>query len=67
MCRCCMGSPTPPGRCTAPVIAVGDIVRAQATIMGCADGFALLGIVLVVAILPAAWLRKGSASGGATR
>ncbi len=47
------------------VIAVGNTIRAQATIMGYADCFALLGIVLIAAILPVALLRKGFAAGGA--
>ncbi len=46
------------------VIAVGDAVRAQATIMGYADCFAMLGIVLLAAILPVLMMRKGSASAG---
>ena len=32
--------------------------------MGYADSFALLGVVLIIAILPVALLRKGTASGG---
>jgi DHA2 family multidrug resistance protein len=47
------------------VIALGNTIHAQATIMGYADCFALLGIVLVAAILPVALLRKGAATGGA--
>ena len=47
------------------VIAVGNTIRAQATIMGYADCFALLDIVLLAAILPVALLRKGAAVGGA--
>jgi MFS transporter, DHA2 family, multidrug resistance protein len=48
------------------IIAMGHEIRAQATIMGYADCFALLGIVLLAAILPVALLRKGtSAAGGA--
>ncbi|MGA8759122.1 MAG: DHA2 family efflux MFS transporter permease subunit [Stellaceae bacterium] len=47
------------------VIAMGNTIRAQATIMGYADCFALLGVVLVVAILPVALLRRGTGSGGA--
>jgi hypothetical protein len=43
---------------------VGDTLRAQATFMGYADSFALLGVVLIIAILPVAFLRKGTASGG---
>ncbi len=45
--------------------AVGDTVRTQATIMGYADCFALLGVALLAAILPVVLLKKGAASGGA--
>ena len=44
------------------VIAVGNTIRAQATIMGYADCFALLGIVLLAAIVPVAMLKKGADS-----
>ncbi len=47
------------------VIAVGDSVHEQATIMGYADCFALLGVVLLVAILPVVMMRKGAPSAGA--
>jgi DHA2 family multidrug resistance protein len=47
------------------VVAVGETVREQASIMGYADCFALLGAVLLVAILPVVLMRKGSASTGA--
>ena len=47
------------------VIAVGNTIRVQATVMGYADCFALLCIVLLAAILPVALLRKGAAAGGA--
>jgi MFS transporter, DHA2 family, multidrug resistance protein len=47
------------------VIAVGDAIRAQATIMGYADCFALLGVVLLAAILPVTMMRKGTGAGGA--
>ena len=47
------------------VIAVGNTSRGQATIMGYADCFTLLGIVLLAAILPVPLLRKGAAAGGA--
>ena len=39
-------------------------IRAEATIMGYADSFALLGVVLLVAALSVAMLKKGAASGG---
>jgi MFS transporter, DHA2 family, multidrug resistance protein len=47
------------------IIAVGQTIRAQATIMGYGDSFALIGIVLLVALLAVAMLRKGTAAGGA--
>jgi DHA2 family multidrug resistance protein len=59
------GFPDPAGALHRAVIAVGQTIRAQATIMGYADSFALLGVVLVIAILPVALLRKGTISGGA--
>jgi DHA2 family multidrug resistance protein len=46
------------------VIAVGQTIRAQATLIGYADCFGLLGAVLVCAIISVAMLRKGSAAGG---
>jgi succinyl-CoA synthetase alpha subunit len=46
------------------VIAVGNTIHAQATIMGYADCFALLGVVLLAAVLPMALLRKGTGEGG---
>jgi DHA2 family multidrug resistance protein len=58
------GFPDPAGALHRAIVAVGQTMRAQATIMGYADGFALLGVVLVIAILPVAFLRKGTASGG---
>jgi MFS transporter, DHA2 family, multidrug resistance protein len=59
------GFPDPAGALHRAVIAVGQTIRAQATIMGYADCFALLGVVLIVAVLPVAMLKKGAASGGA--
>ena len=56
------GFPDPAGAMHRAIIAVGHTIRAQATIMGYADSFALLGVVLILAILPVALLRKGSAS-----
>lgn len=47
------------------VIAIGETIRAQATIMGYADCFALLGVILIAAILPVMLLRKGAAASGA--
>ena len=47
------------------VIAVGRVVHAQATLMGYADTFALMGTVLVCAALSVGMLKKGTAAGGA--
>ena len=58
------GFPDPASAMHRAIIAVGDTIRAQATIMGYADCFALLGVVLLAAILPVVMLKKGAASGG---
>jgi MFS transporter, DHA2 family, multidrug resistance protein len=47
------------------IIAVGRTIRAQATIMGYADSFAFIGIVLLTAVVAVALLRKGAVTGGA--
>jgi hypothetical protein len=39
-------------------------LRAHATVMGYADCFALLGVVLLAAIIPVVLLRKGPGAGG---
>ena len=57
------GFPDPASAMHRAIIAVGDTIRAQATIMGYADCFALLGVVLVVAAVLVALLKKGTASG----
>jgi DHA2 family multidrug resistance protein len=57
--------PDPAGAMHRAIIAVGQTIRAQATIMGYADAFALIGIVLLVAVLAVTMLRKGAAAGGA--
>jgi DHA2 family multidrug resistance protein len=59
------GFPSAAGAWHRALIAVGDTVRTQATTMGYADCFALLGVVLLAAAVPVALMRKGSASGGA--
>ena len=46
------------------IIAVGNAIRAQSTIMGYSDSFALLGAVLLLAAVSIALLRKGAASAG---
>jgi DHA2 family multidrug resistance protein len=57
------GFPDPATAMHRAIIAVGDTIRAQATIMGYADCFALLGVVLLVATVLVALLKKGAASG----
>jgi DHA2 family multidrug resistance protein len=59
------GFPDPAGALHRAIIAVGDTIHAQATIMGYADCFALLGAILIIAVLPVALLKKGTGSGGA--
>jgi len=59
------GFPDPAGALHRATIAVGQAIKAQATIMGYADSFALIGAVLLVAALPIAMLRKGTAFGAA--
>ena len=59
------GFPDPAGALHRAVIAVGDVIRAQATITGYADCFALLGVVVIAAVQPVALLKKGAASAGA--
>jgi DHA2 family multidrug resistance protein len=58
------GTPDPAGAMHRAMIAVGDIVRGQATFMGYADCFALLGVVLVCALGAVAMLKKGTATAG---
>jgi MFS transporter, DHA2 family, multidrug resistance protein len=59
------GFPDPAAASHRAIIAVGQAIRVQATIMGFADTFALIGGVVVVAILAVAMLRKGTSSAGA--
>ncbi|HET6306686.1 MAG TPA: DHA2 family efflux MFS transporter permease subunit [Rhodopila sp.] len=58
------GTPDPAGAMHRALVAVGATVRAQATYMGYADCFALLGVVLVLAAASVAMLKKGAGSGG---
>jgi DHA2 family multidrug resistance protein len=57
------GFPDPAGAMHRAIIAVGDTIRAQATIMGYADCFALLGVVLLIAAAMVTMLKKGASSG----
>jgi MFS transporter, DHA2 family, multidrug resistance protein len=59
------GFPDPAGALHRGIIAVGQTIRAQATIMGYADSFALIGIVLLTAVVAVAMLRKGAGASGA--
>ena len=59
------GYPDPAGAMHRAIIAVGQTIRAQATIMGYADSFALIGVVLLMAVVAVTLLRKGAAAGGA--
>jgi MFS transporter, DHA2 family, multidrug resistance protein len=59
------GYPDPAGAMHRAIIAVAQTIRAEATIMGYADSFAMIGVVLLVAVLAVAMLRKGAAAGGA--
>ncbi len=60
------GLPDPADAMHRAIISVGDTIREQATLMGYADSFGLLGAALVLAIVSVAVLKKGaSASGGA--
>jgi len=59
------GIPDPAGALNRAIIATGRTIRAEATIMGYADSFALIGVVLLAALLSVALLRKGTGSGGA--
>jgi MFS transporter, DHA2 family, multidrug resistance protein len=58
------GTPDPAGAMHRAMIEIGDIVRAQATLLGYADCFALLGVVLLCALGVVAMLQKGAAAGG---
>jgi len=59
------GYPDPSGAMHRATIAVGQTIRAQATIMGYADSFAFIGVVLLTAVLAVALLRKGASAGTA--
>jgi DHA2 family multidrug resistance protein len=59
------GSADPAAAMHSAIIAVGNAIRAQATIMGYSDSFGLLGLILLLAAAAVALLRKGAASGGA--
>jgi DHA2 family multidrug resistance protein len=58
------GFPDPAGAMHRAIIAVGRTIQVQATIMGFGDSFALIGVVLLTAVLAVAMLRRGSAATG---
>ena len=58
------GVPDPAAAMHRAVIAVGETIRAQATLMGYADCFALLGVMLLGAVLAVVLLKKGDAAAG---
>lgn len=54
------GIPDPAAAMHQAIVAVGQTIRAQATVMGYSDCFGLLGVALLGALLSVALLRKGS-------
>jgi MFS transporter, DHA2 family, multidrug resistance protein len=59
------GTPNAADAMQRAVAALGGIVRAQATYMGYADCFALLGVTLLAAMVAVSLLKKGAAGAGA--
>jgi len=59
------GFPDPAAAMHRAIIAIGNMIRGQATLMGFGDTFALIGGVLIVAVFAVAVMRKGTAAGGA--
>ncbi len=57
------GMPDPAGAMHRALVAVGNTARAQATYMGYADCFALLGAVLLCAVPTLVMLKKGAGAG----
>ena len=58
------GTPDAAGAMHRAMVAIGQTIQEQATFMGYADCFALLGVVLLCAILAVAMLKKGTAGAG---
>jgi MFS transporter, DHA2 family, multidrug resistance protein len=58
------GTPDPADAMHRAMIAVGDVVREQATFMGYADCFAMLGVVLLCALGAIGMLKKGASMAG---
>jgi DHA2 family multidrug resistance protein len=58
------GYPDSVGAMHRAFIALGQEIRAQATLMGYADCFALVGVMLLIAACSVTLLKKGSPAGG---
>jgi DHA2 family multidrug resistance protein len=58
------GMADPAAAMHSAMIAVGATIRAQATLMGYADSFGLLGVMLVCAIVSVSLLKKGGTAAG---
>jgi hypothetical protein len=58
------GVPDPASAMHRAIITAGETLRAQATVMGYSDCFALIGVILIGAVVSVAVLRKGAAAGG---
>jgi DHA2 family multidrug resistance protein len=58
------GIPDPAAAMHRAVVAVGQTIRAQATVMGYADAFALIGVILVCSAISIAVLKKGAGGAG---
>ena len=59
------GFPDPAAAMHRAIISVGDTIHAQATLMGYADSFGLIGVILLGATASVVFLRKASGDGGA--
>ena len=59
------GFPDPAAAMHRAIISIGDAIHAQATLMGYADCFGLIGVILLGAAASVLFLRKASAGGGA--
>ena len=59
-----MGMTDPVAAGHQAIIAIGKTIKAQATLMGFSDTFALLGAMLVIAAVSVAFLKKAQPGGG---
>jgi DHA2 family multidrug resistance protein len=58
------GVPDPANARHQAIVALGNVVKRQALVMGFSDTFAVIGVVLVLAAIAMLMLRKVSAGGG---